>query len=274
MKKSLAIALYILSASSPALWAVDTLQIRSVNFQAKVVELHNFAATSQDLSGWRFCSHDDDQVRQYSNSTGLNNVSVPAGGSVFIHWNNDAPNGDSSHINVSTVGTVAQPLDSGPFGLQIYFPPVSFGDGTTIGDHLQWSVGGADNGSADERSDEAEAGGVWNDQSSWIPTTANTLKIILTDNSGARLHSPANYVAAEPPTDITITDSVTTPENEFQITWSEVAPAGAFEYLIESNPDISNPAGWAEPVVTSEANYKEPVEAGNKFFRIGARLKP
>jgi len=123
----------------------------------------------------------------------LNSQTIPPGQSLFIHFNNDAS--ASNEINASTVGSFASPLDSGAFGLQLYFSPVSFGNGATIADHIQWSIDGEDNTSADERSDEAEAGGVWVDQSAWVSTSTNTEFILLTDATSAELHSPADYLA-------------------------------------------------------------------------------
>ena len=174
------------------------IQFRTINFDTDVIELHNFGALSVDLSGWRFCSHDEDQVRRYTGKTGLNGQSIAAGESLFVHVNNDATG--SSEINLSSLGgTFASPFDTGgAFGLNLYFDPVSFGNGATIADHIQWSIGGVDNASADERSDEAEAGGVWTDQSSWISVAVDTSLITLTDATGAELHSPANYLATVP----------------------------------------------------------------------------
>ncbi len=169
-------------------------QIRSINFETGIVELFNFGPDNEDLDGYRFCTHDEDQVRRYSAADGLNGVTIEANSALFIHFNNDAPI-DSNSINISALGAFATPLDSGAYGMQLYFPPVSFGNGNTIADHVQWSIDGVDNTSADDRSDEAQAGGVWTDQSAWVATTAQTTEILLTDNSGAVLHGPTNYVA-------------------------------------------------------------------------------
>ena len=82
--------------------------------------------------------------------------------------------------------------------MQIYFAPVSFGNGNTIADHVQWSVDGVDDRTADERSDEAQTGGVWTDQSAWIATSADTLRIELNDPAAAELHGPENYTVFGP----------------------------------------------------------------------------
>ena len=47
-------------------------QIRSVNLTTSVLELFNSGTSSQSLAGWRFCTHDEDSVRRYSSTTGLN----------------------------------------------------------------------------------------------------------------------------------------------------------------------------------------------------------
>ncbi|MFP6876437.1 MAG: hypothetical protein VCA37_06385 [Roseibacillus sp.] len=155
-----------------------------------VVEMHNYGTTSQSLAGWRFCTHDENQIRRYSSTTGLNAVSIAAGESLFIHYPNDAPGGDPAHLNRSTLGNFATPLDSDASGIQIYFRP-PFGAGANIADHLQWSIDGIDDLSADERSDEAEAGGVWVNQSEQISTTADTAMVQLDADVGA-LNQPSH----------------------------------------------------------------------------------
>ena len=193
---SLAFAIQIVSA------APRDIQIRSVNFTTGIIELFNFGTSDEPLDGYRFCSHDEDQVRIYSSTNGLNNTMIEAGTSFFIHLNDDAPGGNDT-INASTVGAFAAPLDVGPWSLQLYFPPISFGNGDTIADHVQWSIDGTDDTSADERSDEAETGGVWTDQDLWVATESESISITLDDTTGAELHGPDNYTAntltVEPP---------------------------------------------------------------------------
>ncbi len=192
-------ALLMSIAATVAHGAPRDVQMREFDFVDSVIEIKNFGAVSEDLSGWRFCSHDEDQVRRYSSATGLNGVVLAPGESIFIHFLNDAPVGDPSRINASSLGAFATPFDRGPFAIQLYFAPVSFGNGNTIADHAQWSVAGVDDISADERSDEAETGGVWVDQSEWISTTAITGAIELAPASeGGVLHSPADYNATTP----------------------------------------------------------------------------
>jgi len=171
-------------------------QIRSIDLESGIIELFNFGTTDQSLSGWRFCTHDENEIRRYSSSTGLDGVTIEAQSSFTVHTNDDATGGSDS-INLSALGPFAQPVDTGPFGMQLYFPPAIFGDGNQVADHLQWSVDGVDNSTADERSDEAESGGVWIDQSQWIATTLDTTLIQLVDTTGGVLHGPADYEVIE-----------------------------------------------------------------------------
>ena len=143
-------------------------QIRSINFQTEEIELFNFGGQQEDLDGWQFCTHDDDQRLRYSSFLGLNGVSIASGESLFIHFNNDAP-AQPNRLNRSALGGVfATPLDQDAYGLALYFDPVTFSLGSTMADSLQWSLGGTDDNFADERSDEAQTGGLWQNQSEWM----------------------------------------------------------------------------------------------------------
>ncbi len=189
-----------------ALAAERDVQFRSANFETAVLELHNCGGEDIDLSNWRFCSHDDNQVRQYTGSDGLDGVTIEAGTSVFIHFNNDAPAGPDN-IDVSTLGgLIAAPLDAdGAYAIALFFPDadgdISFADfGRTdiMGDHIQWSTGGLSNAIADERSQQAVNAGLWTLASAWISTTLDTVSIELTDTTCGLLHGPANYQVNEP----------------------------------------------------------------------------
>ena len=96
--------------------SVRDVQIKTVDFVTGIMELHNFGPGGQGLDGWQFCTHDENQIKQYSGLTGLNGVSIEAGTSLFIHFNNDAPV-VANHINRSSIGgSWAEPLDPGPTG--------------------------------------------------------------------------------------------------------------------------------------------------------------
>jgi hypothetical protein len=226
--------------------AVDEIQFRSVNFDDNVVELFNFGNAPVSLNGWRFCTHDENQIRQYSSSSGLNGVTIAAGASLFVYWDNNAPMEDANNINLTSIGgSFAGPFDRGPFGLQIYVDS-SFGNGASIADHAQWSQGGVDNDSADERSDEAEAGGVWTNQSLWISTTASTRRIELIDQTGARLHGPSDYRLIEPiplPPEFELTSFVYNQDGSINLAWENLSEFGVANYAVQSSTDLKK---WDE----------------------------
>ena len=173
-------------------------QIRSVDLTTSVLELFNSGTASQSLDGWRFCTHDEDQVRRYSNTPGLNGFTLASGESLFVHFNNDADPADAQAVNVSTIGgNFAQPLDAeGAYGAQIYWQS-GFGIGANIADHVQFSVDGSDDATADERSDEAE-GEVWVDQNDWISVSLDTEMIVLDPaTSDSEIHSSADYTVVD-----------------------------------------------------------------------------
>lgn len=178
-------------------------QIQSVDFDAGTIELFNFADADVDLTGWRFCTHDFDQQRRYTAASGLNGVTIEAGTSVFIHFDNDAPVGDPDRINRSTIGgNFATPLDRDAYGMQIYFPAsngnVSFGNSSLIADHIQWNTDGSGVGDAERRTQQAVNEGLWTTIGDFIPTTAESLSITLNDVSGDEAGSPSEYDVAEP----------------------------------------------------------------------------
>jgi len=56
--------------------APRAVQIRSVDFNAGILEVFNFGDAPVDLEGWRFCSHDFDQARRYTSPGGLAGVTM------------------------------------------------------------------------------------------------------------------------------------------------------------------------------------------------------
>lgn len=173
-------------------------QIVDVDFTTQVIELFNFGTGTENLSGWQFCSHNGTFIRQYSTATALNGISINPGQSLFVHLLSDAGS-QPGHID-RPAGAWADPLDPSAHGLGIYFAPVFFPDGNTIADHVQWSIDGIDNPIADERSDEAEAGGVWTDQSTWVVTHSDSTSIMLIEAAnGLILHGPSDYIQVPEP---------------------------------------------------------------------------
>ncbi len=200
-----AICVGAVAIASAANAAPRDIQFRSVNFATGVVQLHNFGASTESLAGWRFCTHDENQTFRYSGNTGLNGVSIPASESFFVHFNNDAAGANA--INISTLGgSFALPLDGAAigdaYGLGLYINGV-FGNGNNLADHLQWSRDGLDNPVADERSDEAQNGLVWNDQTQWVATSASTTYIRLRNPTtggaagSSNINTPADYDALD-----------------------------------------------------------------------------
>ncbi|MEM9481003.1 MAG: hypothetical protein AAGA58_15225 [Verrucomicrobiota bacterium] len=248
-------------------------QIRSVDFDNGIVELYNFGPSAVDLDGWRFCTHDENEDRRYSSSSGLNGETIEAGTSLFIYFNNDAPGGgDSDNLNRSSLGNFALPLDTtGAYAMQLYFPPISFGNGATIADNLQWSLNGLDNTSADFRSGAAQSGGVWANQSQWIDVSGVTTNIYLTDPASTELHGPNDYIVIP----------------DFQITEVDYNPPSGD--VIITFPDINNlvvdversttlesdgqPGDWT--IIQSTSNNQAFVadEFGDKtYFRLKPQL--
>jgi len=183
----------VAALASSAHAAPRDVQFRTVDLDSGVVELHNFGSTSEDLSGWRFCSHDESVVRRYSASTGLNGVSIDAGESVYIHFNNDAV--EANELNISDIGGNFAGLSSTAYAIQIYFAPVSFGNGNTIADNIQWSADGTPNAVADERTDEAMTGGVWGEIDDFIALDGGAF-VRLTNLTGAELNGSVDYRVA------------------------------------------------------------------------------
>lgn len=249
------------------------IQFRTIDIETSVMELHNFGDETEDLSGWRFCSHDETVTRRYSRISGLNGISLAPGESLFLHVLNDAPADDPSRINFP--GSIATPLDQGPYGLQIYFPSssgsVSFGNGDLIADHLQWAIDGVDNISADERSDEAQSGGVWTNQNLWVATTSETASLQLLDTTGAVLHGPNNYEAVPIPIvapDSFDLDSIIVEGTNVVLTWTPVEGAS---YQIRRITNLTDePEGFGEPIATVQAGTytDEQAPAGRAFYQV------
>lgn len=177
-------------------------QIRSVDFVNSVVELYNFGEVDIDLTGWRSCTHDFNEVRRYSAGSGLNGVVIEAGTSVYFHYENDAPM-DEDRLNIADIGgAFALPLDQDAYGMQIFFPDeggaVSFGNSSLIADHVQWNIDGQGAGDAEFRTGQSVSQGLWTAIGDFIATSADSESFSLTDNGDGRLHGPSNYTVVDP----------------------------------------------------------------------------
>ena len=195
------IVLALVLAVMPASTGVPErlVQFRSVDFTTSVVELHNFGDTDVPLDGWRFCTHNNVQRLRYSDNDALNGMILEPGGSLYVHMVNDAPD-EPNHLNQSDLGDFALPLHRGPYALGIYWPNdgiLIFSDPTDMIDHVQWSVGGRDSNSADERSRVAVLAGLWTAEDAWVFTTEQSLGWTLIPN-GTFLQGPDDFDVAEP----------------------------------------------------------------------------
>ncbi len=178
------------------------IQIQRIDFDNGTIEFFNYGSIDQDLTGWRTCTHDFNKSRRYSGASGLNGVTIEAGTSVFIHFNNDAPV-DPDHLNRSSLGgSFATPLDQDAYGMQLFFPGtngiVSFGNSTLIADHLQWNIDGQGVGSADFRTSQAVSEGLWTANGDFISTMAISSSLSLTEVGDGRLHGPSSYRVIDP----------------------------------------------------------------------------
>lgn len=193
------LALTVLAAATPAGLAADRdVQFRSIDLDSNIVELHNFGANAIPLAGWRFCTHDFDQFRQYSGINGLNAFTLGAGESLFVHFNNDAPAAPDA-VNVSSLaGFFAAPLNPAAYALQIFSPGadsvLNFNSTADMVDHVQWATDPSMVGLSTNRSVQAANAGLWTGAADWVLTQVDTGFILLTDQSGGELHGPGNYV--------------------------------------------------------------------------------
>ena len=164
-----------------------TVQISAIDFSQGTIELTNFGSTSADMSNWRFFSHDDDQVRVYSSAPGIGGLINP---------------GETITFDIST-DNFALPFDNDAYSLSIFDTGAGgFGGTDNMLDHLQWSTDGVDAPGAAFRTGQAVTAGIWTAVDEFIPTTADTTRIELTDLTGGILHGAGNYVAVPEPSGI------------------------------------------------------------------------
>ena len=187
--------LVICGGGSSALGAPRDIKIKSVDIEHQVVQIQNTGADPVSLDGWRLCTQNSTVVFHYTSPTGFNGVTLNSNESLTVHYHNDADGSDPMAFNVADLGGLIAPFEIGAYSLAIYFPNaqgiVRFNDGNLMADFLQWSLDGLDNTTADERSDEAQAGGVWADQSAWINVNQFVLGIDL--EAGTLPHQSSDY---------------------------------------------------------------------------------
>jgi hypothetical protein len=188
----------------PPLYPERRVQIRSIDFDAGVVELHNFSGFDIDLTGWRFCSHDLEQAFNYTAPDGFAGRILRPGDSRFIHFNEDAPRGSGFADNASELGgSFATPLDQDAYALQLFFPDVdgdvSFGNPDRLADHVQWNIAGRGAGDAESRTAQAVQAGLWPAVGAFVATAGDSERIELLDLSGDEPGGPAEYAVTPTP---------------------------------------------------------------------------
>lgn len=192
--------LFPFALSLSAVAAPRDVKIDSIDLAAGVVELTNHGSEAQSLNGWRFCSNNTSVVLQYTGASGLNGRTLTPGQSLYVHLNNDAP-ADPDRVNRSALGGVFAPLDETAFALAIYFPDgngvVNFNLGSQIADFLQFSLNGANNTTANIRTDEAVNGGVWASLTDWIDITTFSTGIQLVDTASV-VSDSSDFAVTEP----------------------------------------------------------------------------
>lgn len=174
------------------------IQFQTVDFVKGTFTLVNFSSQALDLTGWRFCTHNYVSRRRYTGSSGLNGVTIPAGETLTVHVNNDAPVGDPAAINRSVLGgNFVSPFTPAPTALQLFRDGGGFGNSTLIADHIQWSDGSQPVNQTEDRTDQAELVLLWS-EGDFIVTTPESLMIELTDSSGDIEGSSAEYAVTNP----------------------------------------------------------------------------
>ncbi|MEM8946878.1 MAG: hypothetical protein AAGD11_17015 [Planctomycetota bacterium] len=186
--------------------AIESVQIRGIDLTTQVLELHNFGTGTQTLDDWRFCTHDELDGFDYTSATGLNGLSLDAGESLFVHWNNDAAGPNA--INIAALGGAAvDDLLADTVGsavsIGLYRGIGGFGSSSNLVDHVQYSFGGTNVGGATPRGSVAEGADLWTSPADWISVDASSTSIALTANpfpgAGAS-HGPSSYAVIPEPT--------------------------------------------------------------------------
>lgn len=186
-------------------------------------ELTNFGTAMEDMSNWRLCSHDGNQVRIYS--TGVGGMIGP---------------GETRTLFARDFA-LATPFTPEAYSLAIFdLNAGGFGGTDNMIDHLQWSIGGADNASAGFRSGQAANAGLWTSATDWITTTAETSKIVLKESSqGGILHGPDDYETIvvppfAPPCDLNGDGSCDIIDLDF-LTTSDATPESIDTWLMQAS---------------------------------------
>ena len=175
----------MLSQGATVAGTSQDIQFSSINLETQVIELRNFGSSTIDLDGWRFCTHDETDGRDYTGANGLNGQSLAAGESLFIHWNDDA-SGDNA-LNISSLGGLwVDDLNADSEGqgvsINLYNSNLGgFGSSDAIADHIQYSYDGAIiGGPANSRGTVATGAQIWGSTADWISVNEDSTSIQLT----------------------------------------------------------------------------------------------
>lgn len=195
------LSLSLVMGTSSAWAAPRDVQISEIDFVNNTISITNFGAGTQGLSNWRFCSHDENQVRVYTGSSGFAGMSLESGESLTIHLDNDASG--LYAINASSLGGgFAGPLDpTNAYSIGFYFPgggSLSFGSSDDLADFVQWDLGGVGDDNADFRTVTAVNAGLWEQANEWAVTAANTERLVLVETDNSLLHGASSYLAVVP----------------------------------------------------------------------------
>ena len=198
----LAIAGSIFLVGGAAAQSDRDVQIASVDFEAQVIELKNFGDLAVSLSGWHFCTHNDQASRRYTTGGGGLGVvgTLNTGQSAFIHLSGDAD--EAGEFNASAVGSILA-LDTGPYSINV-FSSAFFNGLSNMVDHVQWAIGGSSNNArASSRNSQAVSAGIWDDAGVWVDTTGAVRIDLVTPSpvagNGSAVTSASDFLVSGPP---------------------------------------------------------------------------
>ncbi len=169
-------ALVLLLGTQLVIAGYKDIQFHKVDFSRKMIEIINVGANVQSLDGWRLCSSDANEINKCTGSSGFNGISIAPGEIKLIRLDNqsDQPN----QINISDLGgALAAPFSKASYSLQLFKPPFSLTNPASLAHHIQWSVDGIHNNTADQQSNNAVIAGLWQLSTDWIVTDEETVAI-------------------------------------------------------------------------------------------------
>lgn len=141
-----------------------------IDLVTNTITLTNTAANSVDLGGWRFCSHDLDNVRTYTSPSDFNGVSILGGESLVV---------DTTTLNFAGL------LGNNAMSIGLYDDldgSLSFGSPDDLSAFIQFAPDGTTEfGNAEFRTATAVAAGLWDATGSFVSIGAGDTEIVLND---------------------------------------------------------------------------------------------